>query len=441
MRLAAAFLLRFRAISLGIKSLRLHPMRSLLTVLGIFVGVASVIWLLAIGEGISEKAQQQIADLGANNILLQSSRPQRDPSDRQLRTWGISRKDYRLLKRIVPTIDRAAPTREYTRSELRYRDRLVLGRQVGCTPEYLEINRLELARGHFVSDIELDRKSKVCVLGAEVAKTLFKIDDPIGRSIRIDANYYRVIGVIRERPPSSGLRGAVSSQDYSKDVYVPITTYWARANDYYARTGGGIPLTTRVTLQVRSADEVLETADAVRKCLADWHEEEDYQIIVPLELLEQARSTRLMFIMLMGLIAAISLVVGGIGVMNIMLATVTERTREIGIRRALGATRWDITRQFLIETVLLCILGGLTGIAGGLSCRPVLQKVQKVAQESFPQLMESMPESLQEMTPVIVPWSIPLAFGISMAVGVIFGIYPAIRAARMNPIEALRHSS
>jgi ABC-type antimicrobial peptide transport system permease subunit len=162
-------------------------------------------------------------------------------------------------------------------------------------------------------------------------------------------------------------------------------------------------------------------------------------LVVPLELLEQARTARLMFMAMMGLVATISLVVGGIGIMNIMLATVTERTREIGIRRALGAKRSDIVQQFLIETISLSVVGGLTGILGGLLCGPAIDLLLWGVEAAFPEAIRTLPEVVREVRPVIVPWSIPLAFGISVLVGVLFGLYPARRAARMNPIEALRH--
>jgi len=431
--------LLLRTLRLGIKSLWLHPLRSLLTVLGIFIGVASVIWLLAIGEGISAKAQEQIAELGARNILLTSRRPPIDPDVRRSVPYGVTRTACQRLKRTVPSIQRIAPIRELVRREFRCRDRVMLGRLVGCTPAYEKLYRLDMDRGHFLADPELDQAKKVCVLADGTAKKLFPLDDPIGKSIHIDADYYRVIGVTKGRVPSTRIQGSVASQDFSQDVYVPITTVWARIGDFYSRTEDGVPLTTRATIQVREQSQVLATAEVVRRCMDDWHESEDYLIVVPLELLERARSTRLMFIVLLGLIAAISLVVGGIGIMNIMLATVTERTREIGIRRAMGARRSDISRQFLVETVVLSIVGGATGILGGLSCRPLFEGVRSLLESAFPEMMETMPAALQDVTPIIVPWSMPLALGISMAVGVMFGLYPATRAAAMDPIEALRH--
>ncbi len=434
-----------RTWQLGVKSLLLHPLRSLLTVLGIFIGVASVIWLLAIGEGISREAQKQIEGLGANNIIVRTVKPPSEVTEgmRGLLPYGITRDDYERLTETIPTIQRAIPIRELRR-RFGYAGRLIDGRLVGCTPEYAEVTRLEVQRGRFISDAELRAKKNHCVLAAATAERLFPFEDPIGRSIHIEDSYYIVVGVMKPRMPSSGIGGSLAGQDFANDVYIPISTLWNRIGDFIItrRSGsfeGEVVELSQVTLRIDSVKHVMQTADLIEETIKRHHRNEDYGITVPLELLEQAKTTRMMFILFMGLIAAISLVVGGIGIMNIMLATVTERTREIGIRRALGAKRGDIIRQFLVETIALSTVGGITGVLGGLTCRFITARIRDAMETAAPDLMQQLPAVIKTVEPVIVPWSIPLAFGISVTIGVIFGIYPAMRAAAMDPIEALRH--
>jgi len=434
-----------RTWQLGIKSLALHPLRSLLTVLGIFIGVASVIWLLAIGEGISRKAQEQIESLGADNIIVRSVKPPSEVMESVvgLYPYGVTRDDYHCLKETVPSIERAIPIRELRR-RFSFSARMVDGRLVGCTPEYAEVTRLSVDRGRFLTDTDVRDKKNYCVLAAEVAARLFPFEDPLGHSIHVEEAYYVVVGVMHRREATAGIGGSLSAQDFASDVYVPISTLWSRIGDLIItrRAGsfeGEICELSQVTLRVNKVENVLQTAELVKSTLVRTHRVEDFAVVVPLELLEQAKTTRMMFILFMGLIAAISLVVGGIGIMNIMLATVTERTREIGIRRAIGAKRRDIVRQFLAETVVLSMVGGLTGVLGGLTCGPIFHVVRGGLERFFPEVLARLPDLIRTVVPVPVPWSIPLAFGISVTIGVIFGLYPAMRAARMDPIEALRH--
>jgi putative ABC transport system permease protein len=431
-----------RTLQLSVKSLMMHPLRSSLTVLGIFIGVSSVIWLLALGEGISRAAQEQISSLGALNIIVRTVKPSADEA--QESGFGLTRADYLRLLATVPTIDKAIPMRVLPAIEFRYRTRRMEGRLVGTTPDYATVTRLSVDRGRFLSDADMEKERNYCVLASEMADDLFPGSEPLGKEVMVNDDFYEVVGVMRKRAASAGIGGSLAAEVYSSDVYVPITTLWRREGDMIVSIKPGqfqreINEVTQVTIQVKERDLVLPTADVVRNTIQYAHTLPDFAVVVPLELLEQARTTQLMFIVFLGLIAAISLVVGGIGIMNIMLATVIERTREVGIRRALGAKKSDITRQFLSESVVLSVLGGVLGIAGGAVCQPLTLLVRSALFKWFPEKMEAVPKLIQTMEPHLIPWSIPLAFLISVLVGVIFGVYPAARAASLDPIEALRH--
>lgn len=440
-------MLWLRTLTLGVKSLLLHPLRSLLTVLGIFIGVASVIWLLAISEGISIQAQKQIESLGADTIMIRSVEPPSDKvaQSRGITPYGLLRSEYEMLVRTVPTIKSAIPIREIKRT-FKYEDRTVEGRLVGCTPDYAEATRLEVDRGHFITDAENFQRESVCVLASNVAEELFPYEDPIGKSVYLPENtdFYRVIGVLKFRNDSAAIGGSMDAQSFKEDIYIPIKTLQQRIGDMVVRFAGStrtgeVVELNQITLKVDSVDNVKSTAALVEDALSSHDEMEDVSVVVPLELLEQARTTRMMFMVFMGLVAAISLLVGGIGIMNIMLATVTERTREIGIRRALGAKQNDIISQFLVEAAVLSVVGGITGILAGIFCRPAITFARDFVAETYPETMAALPEVVREVTPTIVPESIPIAFFISLVVGVVFGLFPAVRAAQMNPIEALRH--
>lgn len=443
-----------RTIQLALKSLMLHKLRSGLTMLGIVFGVFSVIAMLAIGEGASAKAQQQVLELGATNIIAVSVKPPQQTSANRTESfvlrYGLLRSDHELLANTIHTVENTVPIREIPK-EVRYLHREMNCRIVGCTTDYSVVNHLKIAggRGRFVTDEDQVARRNIAILASETAATLFPYEDPLGKAVKIDSRYYTVVGVTRSREASAAIGGSLSGQDFNKDIYVPIETLRVRMGDLIFERGQGsfsaeqIEL-NQITLQVKDHETVVATADVVRESLARTHRDKDYSVVVPLELLKQADQIRAIFNVVLGSIAAISLIVGGIGIMNIMLATVTERTREIGVRRALGAKQRDITIQFLTETIVLAGTGGVIGIIMGLLTPAAFGAGQYILNsyvlgDSGSAGTSELGKIFSDMTPVVPPWSLPLAFGISVGIGIIFGLYPARAAARLDPIEALRH--
>ena len=421
----------WRALTLGMKSLLLHKLRSGLTVLGIVFGVGAVISMLAIAEGSSRDAQDRIKALGANNIIIRSEKPSDEaqasggrPS--RILNYGLKYDDYARILATVPTIKRALPIREI-KKQIRHLTHALDGRVVGTTQDYAEFNLLEMEPGgRFLTASDNDKYQNFAVLAHTTAKTLFPFEDPVGQSVKIGSDYYTVIGVTKERQSSAGIGGSLAAQDFNKDVYIPINTCKVRFGEKIINSRAGSmeaeeTQLSQITLQVGTIEDVRPTVPLVEAAYEPYHPKKDVRMTVPYDLLLAAQQTARQFSIILGTIAAISLLVGGIGIMNIMLATVTERTREIGIRRALGAKRRDITQQFLIETIVLSGVGGLLGVAVGILI-PRLIIFFVADQKAF-----------------VTGFSVILSFSISVAIGMMFGIYPARRAAMMDPIEALRH--
>ncbi len=416
-----------RTVMLGIKSLSLHKMRSGLTALGIIFGVCSVIAMLSIGEGASWEAQEQIKQLGSNNIIVKSAKP---PDEQQVSTtstfvieYGLTYDDANRMRHTIPMVVVEAPAREI-REDVKYKSRRMFATILGTVPWYREVSGLEVARGRFITDLDIKDCRNICVLGKDVARSLFYYEEPIGKEVKISTQYYSVVGIMEERGAGISKEGEETA-DYNSMVFIPLSAARDRFGEILVKSRSGSREMERVelhqiTLRVKDQEYVEEAAKSVENVLDRFHKKKDYKMTVPLELLRRARETKRIFNIVLGSIAAISLLVGGIGIMNIMLASITERTREIGIRRALGAKRRDIVIQFLVETVVLSAGGGILGVLFGVI-------IPYIVTHAF------------DMKTVVTLWSLVLAFGISAAVGIIFGLYPARRAAQMDPIEALRH--
>ena len=418
----------YAMIRMSLRSLLLHKLRSFLTILGLVFGVASVIIMLAIAEGAGLEAQREIESLGINNVIVRSIKPtdedrREQTSDRTLE-YGLTFADLKRINETLDTVKQIAPFREF-RYETRYRDQMVEARLVGLEPDYAEANFLEMAEGRFIEGGDVLNQANVCVLGAQLASKLFRFESAIGNSVQV-ANKYRfvVVGVAAPKMSSGGIGSSLAAQNFNKDIYIPLTTDQNRIGaTLIERKDGNFKKEklelSQMTVQVYEPSQVKSTAAAIKRLLASTHVDEDYEITVPLDLLEQRRAYQRIFNFVLGGIAAISLLVGGIGIMNIMLATVSERTGEIGIRRALGAKQSDITLQFMVETLVLSGTGALLGAVVGLSAPPLISWFS--GRET-----------------AITFWGPVVAVLVAMATGLIFGIYPAKRAASLDPIEALR---
>ena len=413
-----------RNIRLGIKSLMLHKLRSLLTILGVVFGVGSVIAMLSVGEGASREALEQIRKLGSNNIIIDSIEPleEKEGSDRPERVinYGLTYEDEKRIAETVESVRRTVPAKVIDR-EGYVGERTMELRIVGTTLDWFDLVDRKLLAGRVLSQRDMDSHAPVCVLTEYGARRLLATEYTIGKFVRMGNDYYEVIGIVQ----SEQVSGSIQTPDRHVDAYVPLDTARDRYGDSVVRfTAGTSELKyielAQILVEVESTEQVSAAAEAIGVLLRNSHPRLDYRIAVPLALLRQTEATKRTFNIVLGSIAGISLLVGGIGIMNIMLASVTERTREIGIRRAIGAKRRQIIGQFLIETIVLTTVGGLIGTALGVA---------------FPKAITHW-----SGMPTIVPaYSIVLSLSISVAVGLVFGMYPAIRAAALDPIEALRH--
>jgi putative ABC transport system permease protein len=427
-----------RIIAVGFKSLRLHLLRSALTMLGMIIGVWAVITLVAIGEGASHDAQEAIKALGAQNVIIRSVKPLSDKIQIQGRehewvaTYGLNNADAVRIRDTVPGVQRVLPIltqRKNAMHGMRSHDCQL----IGTFPAYPAFTQARIMAGRFLSEFEEINHISSCVITLELAENLFVGQNPLMQKIVMrgfeSAQVFQVVGILQERTDSvkRTQTSDATGRTTSSNVYIPLSTFKTLYTTKNIDRSPGMLKVERVELsEIRvefgSVDQVIPSLPRLRDALDTTRKGiVDYEIQVPIDELntlkaQKARDTRMLMY-----IACISLLVGGIGIMNIMLATVTERTQEIGIRRALGATRGDITLQFLTETLMLCLIGGSIGVLGGCG-------------------FAAFRHHILETTTLVTDWSVLLAFGLSVMVGIIFGMYPARRAALLDPIEALRHS-
>lgn len=414
-----------RDVRLGVKNLLLHKLRSFLTMLGLVFGVGSVVAMLAIGEGASREALERIRRLGSHNVMLVSKKPPEQANSSRKVAWfsiyGLLYEDAARIAATIPTVDRVVPVKTFVKPS-RFRKR-AQDLRIVCTPDdWFSLVRRDVLAGRVMNEKDVSSFSSVAVLTEWGARKLLANEHAVGETLTIDANTYEVIGIVRSEASDTE---ASDTPDRRTDVYIPLTTARQRHGDVFFRRTQGATIREKVELHeiiahVDREENVEATAKAIARLLESSHRNADYSIDVPLQLLRQAEATKRTFSIVLGAIAGISLLVGGIGIMNIMLASVTERTREIGIRRAIGARRSQIVVQFLIEALVLSAFGGTIGLALGL-------------------FIPFIVTCLAGMPTVVTAWSLILAFGISVGVGVGFGIYPAIRASRLDPIVALRY--
>lgn len=428
------------AIQTGLSELLSHKMRSMLTMLGVIFGVAAVIAMVSIGEGAKQEALDQIRLMGIDVLHVKRASITGELADKaqERSPFGLRYADCESIRDVCTFAKRVVPTREVF-ADVKVGEKPVSVKIVGTTPDYLVVSRSHVQEGRFLRNTDLHDHLPVCVLGAAAKRELFGFDNPLGKTIKVSQRLFRVVGLMRPKEVGSA-KAFAALRDLNSDVYIPlnvsitdfkiastqaipsdITKLQQIAMKLLSRQSLSNSALSEVIVQVESAEATSQTASVVRKILNRSHRGiRDYEIIIPAELLKQSQQTQRIFNIVMAAIASISLLVGGIGIMNIMLATVTQRTREIGVRRCVGATRWDIVRQFMLEAMVITCVGGLIGVAMGIGGARAISEYA-------------------HWRTVVAMQAVVVSFGVSALVGIVFGMYPAVRAAMVDPIEALRY--
>jgi putative ABC transport system permease protein len=395
-----------------------HKFRSFLTMLGIIFGTASVITMVSIGEGAKKQAIAKYKDLGISNIIVRD----KDMTETELEqvrmkfSQGLSVRDAEVIRQIVPGVVDVAPQTE-KKVDARYADKSSKATVIGITPNIINILNYQTSSGIFINEDHNNRQLKVCLLGSSISRELFGYEDPVGQSVKLDDQWFEVVGTMQTKALFTETVGELASRDLNNDIYIPLSTFNKRIpkeNQFSSEI-------KQLTVKLENSEVLVQSAAVIRNILNRHHfNTNDFSIIIPYELMKQQEKETRIYNLLLASIAAISLIVGGIGIMNIMLASVLERTNEIGIRRAIGGRKSDIMNQFVTEAVTLSITGGIIGVIFGISLSLVISLVTAVHTS-------------------LTLYSIFIAFGFSVIVGIAFGYLPAKKAADLKPIESIRH--
>jgi putative ABC transport system permease protein len=407
-------------VRLGLQNLLLHRLRSLLTMLGMIFGVAAVVSMLSIGAGARQKVMALIEQMGVRNLIVEAKETTEWQAHSKIRkiSPGLTFQDYRIIRDDVKDIEASTPRKRMTPSKTIPKAQEDVPAVYGVNPSYTTIGGLQMLQGRFFDQNEENRGAAVCVLGAAARSSLFGAADPINQYVKVNEQWFRVIGVASPQLSSRTEVSGIPTQDLNNIIYVPLNAAILRLEDSYSDVRDEID---GIYLNLKEGADMPAAAQVVRAILdSSHHAAGDFSVIVPAELLAEQRRTERLFSIVMVAIASISLLVGGIGIMNIMLASILERTREIGVRRAVGARQSDIVRQFVVEAMMISFVGGSLGIVFGF-------------------VMSRLIALLAGWSTIVTVSSILLAFVVSITVGLVFGIYPAVKAARLDPVEAIRY--
>ena len=405
------------ALSFAVENLFAHTLRSALTMLGMMFGVGAVIAMLSIGAGAEQEALAMIERLGLRNLVVRAKALEgTELAEARTKSMGLSMRDIDAIREAVPHVESVAARVAIEPWMVLAAGRKTDARVLGVSEEWARVVEVTLAEGRFLDGRDRVEHAQVCVLGSSARRDLFGVGDALGRPVKINDVWFIVIGVLSAESEGGSSFQGVSLGSTAREIYVPVST----AQRKFERDPQESPL-EEVVVRLQDQGAARRTAGVLATLLDRLHNGVvDYELVVPESLLRQSQKTQSLFNLVMGCIAGISLVVGGIGIMNIMLASVLEQTREIGVRRAVGARRRDIRFQFLTAAFTISVLGGALGVVLGVAIAQIVA------------LWAGWPT-------VVTLWSILLATGVSAAVGVVSGFYPAQHAASLDPVEALRY--